>query len=219
MPGNKLVGALLCRNEAAEDRYLRLALENALTYCDTVVCLDDGSTDDTPEVVQSYPRTVLMRYGATSSDSAPFWGNDEATPRAFLWDAACRAAGEGGWVYIFDADHELVGITPQELRLCLRSEVVTAYTLPLWDIWEETGTLLRSDGYWQAHLHPRPWLFKVPPPTFHSVWPKQKGIHSGHAPLNFPYLPGILPGAAIRHWGYAKEQHRNKKVQQYLTLA
>ena len=43
----KIIGALLARNEAGEDRYLKRALDNAALFCDEIVVLDDGSTDAT----------------------------------------------------------------------------------------------------------------------------------------------------------------------------
>lgn len=216
---SKLVGALLCRNEAGADRYLKLVLDNALTFCDTVVALDDGSTDATRDVLGATPG-VLMAPEATSSDPNGFWGHDEATPRARLWDAAVRAAGPDGWVYVLDADHELVGVTPRDLRTCLTSDTVTAWALPLWDCWTEDGQQMRVDGYWQAHLHPRPWFFKAQLPGWVPDWStiNRKGVHTGHCPPNFPLVTGVLPGAAIRHWGYTKQAHREAKADRYLAL-
>ena len=216
-----IVGALLARNENAPDRYLRLALDNALTYCDRVVCLDDGSTDATATTLREYGCEVLTRPEATSSDSEGFWGLDEVSPRARLWDAATRAAGPDGWVYVFDADHELVGITPNDLRACCTSRIVTAWALPLWDCWDSPEQM-RVDGYWQAHLYPRPWLFRTQPtPDYVPDWSTidRKGVHVGHSPRNFPAVVGVLPGAAIRHWSYVNPEHRKAKHARYMALA
>ena len=224
---NKLVGAILARNENGPDRYLKLVLDNMLRYCDHIVALDDGSDDGTPETLQDMGCEVLTRqrgagdvYDVSGGFVRGFWGLDEVTPRARLWDAAMRAAGPGGWVYIADADHELVGITPDDLRTCLRSEAVTAWALPLWDIWNPDGTLMRADGYWQAHRRPRPWLFRHLPgfvPSWTSIG--RKTVHTGHFPPNFPLVAGQLPGAAIRHWSYAQPAHRAVKRERYLALA
>ena len=215
-----LIGALLVRNEAAPDRYLRLAVANALSYCDLVVALDDGSTDATVQTLQEYPRVEIVAHSASQDAGAGFWGHDEATPRARLWALAAKRAGPNGWIYVFDADHELVGITPKEVRTYLTSNSVTAWALPLWDCWDSPDTH-RVDGYWQAHKHPRPWFFRAQPtPDFIADWSTicRKGVHTGHCPPNFPLVVGEMRGAAIRHHGYINPEHRNAKAAKYLSL-
>ena len=217
-----IVGALLARNENAPDRYLKLVLANMLRYCDRIVALDDGSNDGTAETLRAFGCDVLEPrqgpYDVSGGFIRGFWGTDEVTPRSRLWEAAMAAAGPDGWVYVADADHELVGITPADLRLCLRSRAVTAWALPLWDVWNEAGTVMREDGYWRGHLHPRPWFFRNIGQA--ARWDRTRpGIHTGHAPLNFPIVAGVLPGASIRHWSYARADHRKAKAERYLALA
>lgn len=216
----KIVGALVCRNEAAPDRYLRLAVENALSYCDSVVCVDDSSTDDTVGVLSEYPRVEIVSLRGAQSAGEGFWGHDEATPRARLWVEAAKRAGPDGWIWVFDADHELVGLSPADLRACCRSEIVNAWAFPLWDCWDSPNTM-RVDGYWQAHKHPRPWLFKAhPTPDFIPDWTRidRKGVHTGHCPPNYPLRVATLPGAAIKHHGYIRASHRAIKHAKYLAL-
>lgn len=208
-----IVGALLARNEAAEDRYLRRAITNAQQFCDEIVVLDDGSTDETAQIAEELGCILI----APSDCCHGFWGDDERPARITLWDAACARAGPGGWVYIFDADHELLGITPEEFRHLCASRNVTAWSFFLWDCWD-SDTQHRVDGYWQAWHVARPWLFKVPPKTFTPDW-GDRHIHAGHCPKNFPLLPGMSPsGCGIRHLGYVKQAHRLAKANRYLQL-
>lgn len=203
-----IVGALLCRNEA--NRYLTRCLENALQFCDHVIVVDDGSTDDTVKVCRSFDRvTVIER------DSEGFWGDDETSARALLWR---EAAAIGDWIYVFDADHELIDITPAQFRQLCDSDTCTAWAFPLYDCWDSPWTH-RTDGYWQAWHTPRTWLFKaLPYKEFQPEWPDRKEIHVGHAPINFPYVTGLAPGG-IRHWGYVRPEHRLHKREKYTSLA
>lgn len=207
-----IVGALLARNEAAPDRYLRIALANAASLCDALLVVDDGSDDATAAVCEEYGATVLK--AATGG----FWSEGETPARAALWDAACERAGPNGWVYIFDADHELLGLTRADMRALCRSEHVNAWAFPLYDCWDDPQRF-RCDGYWQGFRYPRPWLVKAQPHAdYLPMWPNTK-IHVGHAPANYPYCIGLAPnGALIRHWGYVQESHRLRKAERYLSL-
>lgn len=207
-----IVGALLVRNEAAPDRYLRQTLANMARYCDAIVVVDDHSTDDTKAVCQQAEKVVAVE---DAISEAGWWKKDETTARQQLWDLAAQ---HGDWVYIADADHELLGITPHELRRLCAATTVNAWACPLWDCWDSPD-LQRVDGFWVAWAHPRAWLFRTKPDGFVPSWTGRQ-IHAGHAPQNFPGPVGVMPtGAGIRHWGYVKSEHRVKKAQQYLAVA
>lgn len=209
----KIVAALLARNEAGPDRYLARALANAQSFCDAVVVLDDGSTDGTGDFCRARG-AVVTPHGQPAASG--WWGRaeaqSEAPARQRLWELASAEAGPGGWIYVFDADHELLGISPAEVRALTRASVADCWACPLWDCWS-ADTLHRVDGHWQAWHLPRPWLFRALPGTFGT-----RGIHVGHAPFR-NWVPGLMPdGAGIRHLGYVKQQHRLRKFTQYLTL-
>lgn len=214
-----IVGALLARNEGGPDRYVERCVRNALSFCDALVVVDDHSEDDTVEIIRAAaaarnkPVTIIE-----SGNAVNFWENDETPVRAQLWRAAVDVAGPDGWVYVFDADHELVEITPSDVRMLCRSHILNAWAFPLWDCWDSDETM-RVDGYWQAHFHPRPWLFKAHPyEGFQPSWDRA-GLHVGHFPTNYPIRAMQAPGmAAIRHLGYIQGKHRKKKHRNYLRV-
>jgi len=207
----KIVGALLVRNEAAPDRYLRRCLDNAAQFVDGIVVLDDGSTDDTAAVCERHSKVVAVeRRGGV----AGWWGDarGETPARVALWELACQHAGPDGWVVVYDADHELLGISPREFRALTGATVADCWACPLWDCWD-SDDLQRVDGYWQAWWHPRAWLFRALPGPF-----PVRSIHVGHAP-SLPWTVGMMPnGAGIRHLGYVQRTHRLQKHANYLKL-
>jgi len=203
----KLVTGILARNEAASDRYLRRVLTRCLEFSDTVVVLDDNSTDATPDIAREMGCIVETRTG----DAA--WGK-EAPARQELWELACQhATGPNDWLLVCDADQELVG----DVRGLCQSVEVNTWCFVLLDMWSETE--YRIDGLWQAHTTPRPWLFAVnrTPDGWVAEWPTRQ-IHTGHCPVNWPHVTGIAPPDDFHwmHWSYAKPQHRTAKHRQYM---
>ncbi len=208
----RLVTAILARNEAGPDRYLRRVLTRCLAFSDTVVLLDDCSTDDTPKVAAEMGCVVYHR----KAISDPAWGK-EAPARQELWNLACQhATGPNDWVLICDADQELMG----DVRGLCQSLEVNTWSFVLLDMWSDTE--YRIDGMWQAHNAPRPWLFAVnrTPADWIPVWPK-RGIHTGHCPSNWPQVTGIAPPDDFYwvHWSYATPDHRKAKHKQYMDKA
>lgn len=204
------------RNEAAPDRYLQRALDNAALFCDAIVVVDDHSTDATHKICQAHRKVVSVTKTSsphpTGSPQVGWWvEGSEGGARRQLWEQAARSA-KGDWIYVFDADHELLGITPAEFRQLLKSPTVDAWACPLWDCWD-SDVQHRVDGYWQAWRSPRPWLFRALP----GEW-NVRGIHAGHAPLR-NWNVGLMPfGAGIAHYGYVKLEHRLTKRERYLHV-
>lgn len=198
-----LVSALLVRNEVG--RELERVLTNARSFADLVLVLDDGSTDGSPALAKKMGAIVRHR-----KQPGGMWGN-EAPARAELWDWAAEIAGPEGWVLVQDADQLLWG----DPRPYCASEAVNTWAFPLYDLWD-SETTYRDDGYWQAHLHPRPWLFcpSRVPPGWTPQWP-ERGIHPGHCPANWPMVAGIAPDLAWGHLAYLTSQRRRDKLTQY----
>lgn len=203
----KIVAALLARNEANRD--LKAVLANAKSYADTVLLLDDGSTDDTVQVAIAAGAKVKSRQSAEG-----MWGN-EAPARKELWDWACEEAGDG-WIIIQDADMLLVG----DPRPLAETWAYNAWAWVLYDQWSPTE--YRSDDWWVGHRHPRVWMVcpKRVPEGWEAEWPV-RGIHCGHIPTNFPLVacavePEIL---SWRHLAYASDERRVAKWKQYRAKA
>ena len=200
----RCVAALLAKNEA--DRYLTQAVRAAQLVCDTVLLLDDGSTDDTIALAEELGCQVRSR------EAEGMWGKESAA-RAQLWSWGAEEAGDG-WLFVLDADHELVAPT-EAWRGMLETWQVNAWGIPLYDCWDDPQRH-RADGHWQGYQVARPWLFR-PSVCPHPTW-SGRGLHSGHAPINYPYHMGVAPsGVWLRHYGWMSATDREAKLARYLA--
>lgn len=203
----KLITALLVRNEAGPERYLRRVLATCQKWSDNIVVLDDGSTDDTPKVCADFGALVKTR-----EHSPQAWGN-EASARQELWELAMTQVEDvNSWILIADADMEFVG-NPREL--CLAKDC-NSWATVLYDMWSETE--YREDEYWVGHRTPRIWL--VNPARVPAGWTPQwnpRGVHCGHLPANWPAFVNIAPPDKYYylHRAYQNPIHRKAKYEQY----
>lgn len=207
----RLFSALLARNEAAPDRYLRRVLARCLECSDAVLVLDDHSTDQTPIIARAMGCVVRTRESTVAA-----WGA-ESSARAELWSLACEYATEpDDWVLICDSDMVLHG-DPQPL--CDSTEV-NAWAWPLYDLWD-SETTYREDGFWQGHLHPRVWMLAPNrvPDGWVADW-GDRGIHAGHFPPNLPLIAGMAPiNLYWLHYSWLKADDRARKSAQYASVS
>lgn len=204
----KLVTAILAKDEAAPDRYLKRVLERCLSFSDKVLVLDDRSQDHTVAKARKLGAEVRLRKALDSR----MWGN-ESQARRELWDFALEyATGIDDWILVCDADMVLVG----DPRPLCETRELNAWSFPLFDLWD-SETTYRSDEYWQGHNHARVWL--VAPHRVPGGWVADwspRGVHTGHLPQNLPIVAGNATN--VLHWlhlGWMKESHRKAKYEQY----
>jgi len=206
----KLVTAILAKNEA--DHYLRRVLARCLEFSDKVLVLDDRSTDGTAQVAKEMGCQVRGR-SVLAGDA---WGK-ESLARQELWNWAAEEAGDG-WVLFNDADMLLQG----DVRSLCYSWEASAFAFILYDVWSEDETQYRCDGFWQAHLTPRPWLVK-PKAVLGDAKPVfSRDIHCGHLPQNANLGACLVAPPDTYYWlhlGWATAANRKVKYERYMEVS
>lgn len=140
----KLVGSMLVRDELG--RYLRDTVSHALSYCDELRVLDDGSTDGSFGWLEAQERVVVRR------SSSRFFEHEGRVRQELLeWTLDAYPTH----VVAIDAD-ELI---PQGklLRAALADESRPAGLAPAWllsmlELWRLDPPVLRVDGGWSPTL-------------------------------------------------------------------
>lgn len=198
----------LIKNEA--NRFLPSALEVWAQFADSIVILDDNSSDGSAELCERAGALVVRR---GSGECA--WGS-EAPARQQLFDLAIANSGPGDWLFVLDADM----IPARNPRGLLQTDR-TSIAFPLFDLWgEHSGSLLyRDDAYWSAHNHRRVWAVQRPAMS-DWTWPS-RGIHCGHFPLNLDVgAPLFAPlDYGLLHYAYHTPELRREKADRYASVA
>src|ERR1700737_1682501 len=105
-----------------------------------------------------------------------------------------------------------------EHRDLCQSKELNTWSVILYDVWSETE--YRADQFWRGHEFHRPWLFapRRTYPGYVPEWPG-RGLHSGHAPINFPMVGGFAPAESyyFLHLAYKTAKLRRNKRDQYMS--
>lgn len=103
-----VVSMLPARNASA---HLAEHLDSVARFADAVVALDDGSTDDTGDILRAHP---LVQVVLTNPRRSTYAGWDDLTNRSRLLEAALEL--EASWAMSLDADELMTGDDAQALR-------------------------------------------------------------------------------------------------------
>lgn len=197
-----VIVATIVRNEA--DWYLKKAVETWCEFADRIVCIDDGSSDASGELV-----------GVTAEDRGTFcavrplqiglFGNS-SLGRAELWELAMEYSVVGDYIFVLDADL----IPASDPTPHFTKDVIRFRYFDLW-----SPTRYRDDVMWTAHFRPRPWAAK----RTHSgpwEWP-YKQAHSSHFPdnLNGKTTTVVPLECSLLHYGYAEPRGRERQHAKY----
>ena len=202
----KLVASLIVRNEVG--RYLPLAVEHLLTYCDEVRILDDGSDDGTYEYLGGLQDPVFVKHVVTPS----FYVDESSARDALLkW----TMVGEPDYVLSIDADEFVAD--PQRLLIAM-ADKYPVYALSMTEVWraDEDGLQVRVDGLWGPR--PSPMLWKAPDRLDERYgWhiPRRK-LACGREPVAVRRASAKVTGIPVYHFGWARESEREQRYSRYV---
>jgi hypothetical protein len=205
-PRPTLTLSMVIRNEAS--RYLRQVLQAHSAYIGQAVIIDDGSTDESVEVVMEALRGIPVRL--VRNRMSRF--RNEVELRKQQWEETLRV--DPVWILNMDADELLEDRFVQELDSMLNQQDIDLFCFRLYDFWNETH--YRDDAYWQSHNLYRPFLLRYRPDLDYQ-W-KETPQHCGRFPENVFELPHHLSPVRVKHMGWAKESHRLEKWLRYKEL-
>ena len=197
--------SMIVKNE--EHRYLKRVLESAKEYISCAVIIDDGSSDNTPQVCQEIlgdiPLTLIINQTSTFSN--------EVVLRAQLWAETIKTNPE--WILVLDADEIFEDKFKDYIHTLLSNTRANAIYFRLFDFWNESH--YREDYYWKAHLVYRPFLIRYLPDIDYK-W-KETSLHCGRFPLNINDFSYECSDLRLKHYGWSNPIDRKNKYSRYLS--
>ncbi len=189
-------------------RFLRPAFDIWDSFADTIVALDDSSTDGTREFLEDTRAHVF-----DASLEASAWG-DETPARRKLFDIAWDHTTIDDYILFLDAD-----MIPARDPHFLTESGADAVFFGLYDLWEPRR--FRSDSYWRGHIYPRVWMIRRTDRLSIAFHWQNQGMHVGHIPTtmtfeSFLYAP---KDASLLHYAYVDEALREEKYVAYASVS
>lgn len=204
--GNKLTLSMVVKNEG--DRYLRRMLEAAREYIDDAVIIDDGSTDNTvdiiKEVLEGIPFKIIQNKESKFSN--------ETELRKQQWYETIETNPD--WIMFLDADEIFEDKFKDHVRDMMKNIDVDGYIFRLYDLWDENN--FRDDRLWSAHNTYRLFMIRYQK-NFRYLF-TETAQHCGRMPANCLELGYGKSNLRLRHYGWAKLEDRIEKYQRYMTL-
>lgn len=204
----QLIAQMIVGNEEKRG-YLNQCISDLVKYANKIIILDDGSTDNTSYLLNSfaskYPQIDIYR------NETSLFNTDESKLRNQLWEITRKTAKElndkNTWILSIDADEVFDEQFKQELPNILTSNY-EAITTKLCDMWNDTE--YRVDGWWSPLLT-RLYRFKD------VEFGVEGKLHCGCVPTyvrNFANI-GIYSHCKLKHLSYIHDSDKTRKFIYY----
>jgi glycosyltransferase involved in cell wall biosynthesis len=191
----KLVSILRIKDEI---KYIRRCLDKMSELVDEIVILDNGSTDGTLDVYETYPKVVKVLQTK---------GFDEGRDKIMLLDEAKKRNPD--WIIWTDGDEEFESHIDREILNRYMNSKYNKIQFRMCNFWV-SEKLYRIDGKYFAYtLQPQRSMWKNTDDAFF----QNVKIHNGDIiGVEKPYY--ISP-YRIKHYGYASEEKTLEKLRKY----
>ncbi len=203
---NKLTLSMVVKNEG--EKFLRRVLEDAVQYIDNAIIIDDGSTDNTVEIIKEVLKDIP--YVLIENTSSKF--SNEVTLRKQQWDETIKTNPD--WILFLDADEIFEDKFKYTVRELMKNAEVDGYMFRLYDFWDERH--YREDHLWNAHNVYRLFMVRYQE-NYHYVF-KETPQHCGRLPYNCNNLSYALSDLRLKHYGWSVLEHRKEKYNRYMAL-
>jgi len=196
----KIVAMYRIKNE---ERWIKKSIESILDICSDIVILDDGSTDNTLEICQSFDKVDVLH-----QSDLPI---DEVRDMTKLLKMAMKKKPE--YILAIDGDEILAPgskeILSEELNaLYPENSVFEFQFLYIWDVPDQ----FRCDGFYHSVWRPRLFKIKNQSTEFcykNTIYPGN--LHVSHIPDNVEGLDKpVSSKMKILHYGYYSEEIRQE---------
>ena len=204
---NKLTLSMIVKNEGS--RYLKRALESAREYIDYAVIIDDGSTDNTVEVIKN-ALDGYVPYKLIENKESTF--SNETKLRRQQWKETIATNPE--WMLFLDADEIFEEKFKVDIRELMQDTEVDGFTFRLYDFWNEDN--YREDTYWNAHSSYRLFMVRYQEKFRYTF--TNTAQHCGRLPNNCEKLKFKRTHLRLKHYGWAIEDDRREKYDRYMKL-
>lgn len=203
---NKLTLSIVVKNEGK--RILRKVLEEAIQYIDNAVIIDDGSTDNTIEIINDVLKNIP--YVLIENKTSKF--SNEVTLRKQQWIETIKTNPD--WIIFLDADEIFEDKFKYKVKDLMRNTEVDGYMFRLYDFWDEDH--YREDSLWNAHNTYR--LFMIRYQENYNYLFRETPQHCGRMPYNCNNLAYSISDLRLKHYGWSRLEDRIEKYNRYMTL-